>query len=202
MLQICTDSRVKSEPIIHNGSNMISEFDGKDAFDEIFPYPGIVKAIFVFRGQQGEVFHKGTGKESQPLFHGYALFIVNLDPFYAAGGGIAFENIAAKSLRFKSSNAGGGPVEHLFRHIFPGSNGDQSRRFRAALQLYGFPGDRHAAFHLRAYGDEIHIFAQGIPNEAVQSVVAIVTDVLSQKTRADTQFDSVFQAAFLSLPLC
>ena len=123
---------------------MISEFDGKDAFDKIFPYPGIVKAVFVFRGQQGEVFHKGTGKK----------------------------------------------------------NGDQSRRFRIALQLHGFPGDRHAAFHLRAYGDEIHIFAQGIPNKTVQFVVAIVTDVLSQKTRTDTQFDSVFQAASLSLPLC
>ena len=68
---------------------MISEFDGKDAFDKIFPYPGIVEAVFVFRGQQGEVFHKGKRKEPHSLFHGHALFIVNLDPFHAAGGGTA-----------------------------------------------------------------------------------------------------------------
>ena len=100
--------------------------EGEDPFYEILPELRIVKPpVFLYR-EKGEVLHKFPGEDPNPLFHGDAGFIVNLDPLHAAAGGSALEYEAAKILLLQLDDPFARPLGHAVRIIYFCSRGNET----------------------------------------------------------------------------
>jgi hypothetical protein len=58
-----------------------------------------------------------------------------------------------------------------------------------SFQMHGLPWNRKTTFHLRAYGDIIDVLSEGIGKKPVQLMTAVITDILTKQTGADSQSD-------------
>lgn len=61
--------------------------------------------------------------------------------------------------------------------------------FRGPFQAHGLPGDAQTAFGFRTDRHEFQIRPQGMGDEMILFVVAVIADVFAQKTGADADFD-------------
>ena len=132
--------------------------------------------------------HKFPGEDAYAGPGRLPLARVNLHPFHAAAGGAALENKAAKIFLLQLPQAFLGPGQQAFGVVSLGSDGDQTGTARSRHQVHGLPGNPQAALHFRADWDKFHQLSQGLGNETIQLVPAIIADFLPQKAGTDSQF--------------
>jgi hypothetical protein len=112
--------------------------------------------------------------------------VVDLDPLHTARGRAALENETAEFLSLQLPDPPAGPGEHAIGQVFAGAGGDQKGVLRVPHQAQRLPGNGKPHLHLGAHRHELYIAAKGVDQKMVELVPAVVADLLSQKTGADT----------------
>ena len=147
---------------------------------------------FLLHRQQGEVPGEGPGEHADPFLFRHALGVVDLDPFQAAAGGIAFEDESAQVFLFELADALLGPAGHALGMIHLGARGHESRVFRIAHQPESFAGYGKTGLHLGAHRHELQVFPERAREVAVVFVAAVEAHRLAEKACADSNPDPVF----------
>ncbi len=183
------DHAADSRVLCHS---MPPAFQRENLFDKIFPEFGIMQPSFLFNRNEGKMRREYPGENPNPLFFRHAFGVVDFDPEQAAAWRILFEDIAAQVLPFQLPDPCFRPVLHLFRMVHAGFGGDKTRLFYIAHQPHGFPGYAEARLHFRAYRNIVHVLPEGIAEEVVELVPAVVAHVFTQQAGADPYFDVFF----------
>ena len=161
----------------------------KEPFNEIFTDFRIMQPAFILHWQQRKASHENPGEEPDPGARPHPPLIINLDPGHAAAGGFGLEDEAIQVFPGQFFDPLCGPTEEALGQVLPGTQRDEMRRRRLALQAHGLPGHPQAACHLRAYRHEFHVLPQGIGDERVQAVPAVVAHLFSPEAGAEAQLN-------------
>ena len=76
--------------------------------------------------------------------------------------------------------------------ILSGVTGDQSGTLRISHEAHRFSRNREPALDLWTNRKEFNILGQGVRDEGIAAVSTVVSDVLAQEARADSEFDLLF----------
>ncbi len=143
-----------------------------------------MQAALLFYRKQGKILHENPCKYPHSLSDWHPLFAIDPDPFHAAAGRIAFKDKTTEILFFQIFHPLPSPLDHAISVVLPASGGDEPRGVRVSNQAKGFPRDRETAFHLWTYGNKFHKLSQGMSEEAIQFMTAVILHFFPQQTRA------------------
>ena len=150
-----------------------------------------MQAAILFHRQEREVLHEGPGEEADPTLVRHAVAVIELDPLHAARRRLGLEDETAQLLLLQLRTRFCGPGQHACGDILPRTGEDQVRAIILLDQAQGLPRRRQPHLHLGADRHVIDVFTEGVAQEAVELMAAVITHHFAEQAAADSQADLV-----------
>lgn len=112
------------------------------------------------------------------------------DSLHSATGGVSFKDIAGKVRVGQIAQAPAGKAEHCLREVFAAFVDDHANLAVHADEPDGVAWRFQSQLDLGADRDKLNVLSQGVDEEGVALVSAIVSDVLAEEAGRNAYADS------------
>src|SRR5713226_8197453 len=166
-----------------------------DPLEEIVSDRGVGEAALLLDGEQGKARDEGPRVEPAAGARRRATGPVDADAEEAARGRGALEHVAVEAERRELAELRLRVAAHARGEVLPGLLDDEPRRRRAADETERGARDPETDLDLGAHGHPLDEGAEGLGEEGVPLVAAVVTDLLAQEAGGDAE-PELFTLAF------
>jgi hypothetical protein len=128
-----------------------------------------------------------AGEQSPPISRRRPFILINPYPEQTAARGILFQDITVKTPLLDFIELATGPAVHGLRIVLSRLGSDQARIFLIAHQSNALSGYPQADLHFRTQWIPLDIGTQGMDQEIIALMTAVIADLMAQQAGADAQ---------------